>query len=313
MPSIAPGPALVASRLGATLYLPATRADLHAVVSGRKFPGLRSLVVCLEDAVAPRDIDDAFANLKQLLARLAMLPRTEDAPLLFVRPRDAALLARIVQLPGADAIDGYVIPKATADSWPHFLAALGHSSGWLMPTIETREAFDPEAMRALRALLLRDQVRVLAIRIGGNDLLQTLGTRRPPHRTAYDGPLGHVIASLVCSFMPWGFAMSAPVFERFDDPALLAEEVARDLEHGLATKTAIHPAQVETIHAAYRVPRADHDAALAICAHAAPAVFAVGGAMCEPATHQRWAEAVLARATTFGTERSWPEHVPIAV
>ena len=38
--------------LGATLYMPATRADILDVVFGEKIQGLRSLVVCLEDAVA---------------------------------------------------------------------------------------------------------------------------------------------------------------------------------------------------------------------------------------------------------------------
>jgi citrate lyase beta subunit len=37
--------------LGASLYMPATRPDLLAVVRGEKLPHLRSLVICLEDAV----------------------------------------------------------------------------------------------------------------------------------------------------------------------------------------------------------------------------------------------------------------------
>ena len=35
--------------LGATLYMPATRKDIAEVVLEGKIPGLRSLVVCLED------------------------------------------------------------------------------------------------------------------------------------------------------------------------------------------------------------------------------------------------------------------------
>ncbi|EPI5027959.1 HpcH/HpaI aldolase/citrate lyase family protein, partial [Klebsiella pneumoniae] len=42
--------------LGATLYMPATRKDIAEVVLEGKIPGLRSLVVCLEDAVSEHDI-----------------------------------------------------------------------------------------------------------------------------------------------------------------------------------------------------------------------------------------------------------------
>ena len=43
--------------LGATLYMPATRDDILDVVFGMKIPELRSLVVCLEDAVAAIDVE----------------------------------------------------------------------------------------------------------------------------------------------------------------------------------------------------------------------------------------------------------------
>lgn len=47
--------------LGATLYMPATRPDLLAVMGGIKLPGLRSLVICLEDAIAESDTAVALA------------------------------------------------------------------------------------------------------------------------------------------------------------------------------------------------------------------------------------------------------------
>ena len=53
--------------LGATLYMPATRDDILDVVFGMKIPELRSLVVCLEDAVAAIDVESALANLQALL------------------------------------------------------------------------------------------------------------------------------------------------------------------------------------------------------------------------------------------------------
>ncbi len=287
-----------ALELGATLYLPATRPDLSATLWGGRVPGLRSAVLCLEDAIAPADVP---LGLARLAALLRTIPPAGTRPALFVRPRDPAMFQRILRLPGADRLAGFVLPKIDADTLPLYLDIADLTPGQrLMPTLESRETFDPVATRRLRRRLEREHARILAIRIGGNDLLQAIGARRARSRTAYEGPLGPLIARLVGEFAPWGFALSAPVMERFDDPLLLREEVLRDIEHGLLTKTAIHPLQVPVIQHALAVPRDDLDEARRILAGNAPAVFAARGAMCEPATHGRWATLTERRAVLFG-------------
>jgi citrate lyase beta subunit len=288
---------LHAAALGATLYMPATRPDLGAAIIDGRIPGLRSVVICLEDAVAARELPLALTRLAAFLQRP---PASPDRPAIFVRPRDPGLAATIARLPGAHELDGYVLPKATAETLPAWLASLPGEAR-LMPTVESPEAFEDWEMHRLRTLCVRLGERVLAIRIGGADLLQLLGARRSRTRTAYDGPLGPVIARLAGLFAPAGFSLSAPVFEAFDAPALLREEVERDLEHGLVTKTAIHPAQVSVIQSAYRVSADDHEEALQILA-AGPAVFGRAGRMCETATHTRWAERTTERAARFGVE-----------
>ena len=287
--------------LGATLYLPATRADLAEVALGRRYPALRSAVVCLEDSVRGDTLPGALANVAELVAVLA--ETAGPRPKLFVRPRDPSMLSRLLLLPGIEAVDGFVIPKATAETLPLYLRELDGDQHLLMPTLETREVFDALEMRRLRDQLLGIQARVLAVRIGGNDLLQTLGARRSTVRTIYEGPLGGTIVGLVAAFAPYGFALSAPVFEHFSRRELLAEEVERDIEHGLLTKTAIHPAQIDAIQAAYAVPPDMLAEARAVLAADSPAVFAAGGSMCEPATHRRWAETIVARAEHFGLRR----------
>ena len=57
--------------LGATLYMPATREDIADAVLHGKIPGLRSLVICLEDAVSEADIPVALKNLEHLLHELS--------------------------------------------------------------------------------------------------------------------------------------------------------------------------------------------------------------------------------------------------
>lgn len=287
--------------LGATLYLPCTRDDLVEALLGRqRIPDLRSAVLCLEDAVLDRDVPAALTRLVLFLRALAGRPADAGEPLLFVRPRNAAMLEHILCMPGVERLTGFVIPKAHAESLPAWLALPLHEQHRLMPTLETREACDPHEMRRLRDQLLAVHDRILALRIGGNDLLQAMGLRRAPGRTAYQGPLGPIIAGLVAGFAPWGFAMSAPVLEYFTDTDLLREEVARDIEHGLLTKTAIHPDQVAVIQSALAVPAAQLEEAQSILAADAPAVFARDGVMCEPATHRLWAERLLDRAALFG-------------
>lgn len=295
-----------ALELGATLYVPATRSDLFDIVTGRRHPALRSVVLCLEDAIRPADVPLALTNLASLLPRLA----EGDAPLaVFIRPRDERMLAHILGFAGMEAIQGFVIPKATADSLPYYLRVLTSDAHLLMPTLETREAFDHGELARIREQLLAIRERILCIRIGGNDLLHTIGARRSSARSAYEGPLAPVIAGLVTAFAPYGFSLSAPVFEHFDSPELLQEEVEQDIEHGLLTKTAIHPAQIELIQGAYRVRVTELAEAREILS-GDRGVFALNGSMCEPATHGRWAESIVKRAAIYGVR---PEAVAEAV
>ncbi|HEY0114620.1 MAG TPA: HpcH/HpaI aldolase/citrate lyase family protein, partial [Allosphingosinicella sp.] len=195
-------------------------------------------------------------------------------------------------------------------SLPHYLRSLASDEHLLMPTLETREVFDQSELRRLRDQLLSIEHRILAIRIGGNDLLHNLGTRRSLVRTAYQGPLGGTIAVLVSAFAPFGFSLSAPVFEHFDKPDLLREEVEHDIEHGLLTKTAIHPSQIDIIQNGYRVGPDELAEARAILAGDKGGVFSLNGSMCEPATHGRWARAIVKRAGIYGVK---PDAIAAAI
>ncbi|MFL0419228.1 HpcH/HpaI aldolase/citrate lyase family protein [Sphingomonas sp. 179-I 2A4 NHS] len=285
--------------LGATLYVPVLRPNLIDIVRG-KHHALRSIVICLEDSLREDQVVDGIDAFVKNLAIIADLP---ERLTVYVRPRDISMMHSMLGLSNIHAINGFVMPKVDTGNIAHWLAPMTTNEHCFMPTIEGPEAFDRRALEQLCRQLEPFSDRVTAIRTGGNDILNVLGVRRSKYRTAYDGPLGNVIRDLVSTFIPAGFAVSAPVLEHYSSLDLLREEVEQDIEHGLLTKTAIHPSQVEVIHGCFQPSAAELCEARSILDVNARAVFASGGSMCEPATHRRWAGTVIERAHHFGVRQ----------
>ncbi|THC44135.1 HpcH/HpaI aldolase/citrate lyase family protein [Massilia sp. Mn16-1_5] len=284
--------------MGASLYVPANHKDLLQIANGEKLPQARSLIFCTEDSVADRDLSWALFNLSVVLQNMRGGVQAER----FVRVRNAEVLTRVLAMPGADKLTGFVIPKATRQNFESYYRLVRDTDHMLMPTLETSEVFSEQKMEAFRDLLQSPGVRsrILALRIGGNDLLALLGLRRPRGMTIYRTPLGPVIARLVTIFRPHGFMLTAPVFEHLDLPELLAQEVSEDIAYGMVGKTAIHPSQIGPIEEHYKVKPQDLAAARAILDENSPAVFKMHDSMCEVATHRAWAERMVAQSHLFG-------------
>ncbi|MFC7419799.1 HpcH/HpaI aldolase/citrate lyase family protein [Iodobacter arcticus] len=288
----------MAKVLGASLYVPATHKDLQQIADGELLGELRSVIFCTEDAVAESELSYALFSLSLVLQQMVERPTTER----FVRVRNPEVMKRVLAMPGVEKLTGFVLPKITHHNFDSYFRQVRKTHFMLMPTLETVEVFDDAEMKQLRLCLERPGVRdhILALRIGGNDLLALLGIRRPRHVSIYRTPLGAVISKLVTIFRPYGFVLTAPVFEHLDNPTLLAQEVEEDLAHGMVGKTAIHPSQVALIEQHYRVQHRDVDVALKIIDEASPAVFRMHDSMCEVATHRAWAHGVLEQARVFG-------------
>ncbi|HEX8615243.1 MAG TPA: HpcH/HpaI aldolase/citrate lyase family protein [Telluria sp.] len=294
--------------MGASLYVPANHKYLMDVANGERMGHVRSLIFCTEDAVADADLSWALFNLSVVLANM----KTEGAAERFVRVRNPEVMARVLAMPGADKLTGFVIPKATRANFDAYFKQIRNTDHMLMPTLETAEVFNDWEMRQFRKMLEAPGVRhrILALRIGGNDLLALLGLRRPRTMTLYRTPLGPVIARLVTIFRPYGFVLTAPVFEHLDLPELLDQEVAEDMAHGMVGKTAIHPSQIAPIEQHYRVKPNDLAAARAILDVDAPAVFKMHNSMCEVATHRAWAERTIEQSKVFGAHHDLPPMSP---
>ncbi len=291
-------------RLGATLYMPATRTDITDTILTDKIAGLRSIIICLEDAVSEADVPAALDNLTRILNTLSAERndgKGAEWPLIFIRPRHSRMGAYLIENVDLSSIDGWVLPKFTLASLPEWWQIMKDTSLCMMPTLETEDVFDVVQMRELALALLAHpcHARIIALRIGGNDLMNVISLRRPRNLTLYDGPMGYVVKMLVSVFAARDFALTSPVCEHIDDHQVMECELALDIAHGMVGKTAIHPNQIAKIERALMVTPADHADALRIL-NSSQAVFKSQGAMCEPATHRRWAARVLEQAQIYG-------------
>lgn len=285
--------------LGATLYMPVIHPKVPDIVSGLSPSPASSIVLCLEDALHEADVEQGIRTLTELLKSR---PGDKGSrPQVFIRPRSYDMACRLRAIDGITQMDGFVLPKARTETAPDWISLLSGTTLKLMPTIETPEFFDPARLIQFRDLLLSaGPDRIAAVRIGGNDLLGAMALRRVRGMTAYEGPLGWFLSMAASILIPAGIPVSAPVFDIIEDLDTLRREVARDVEMGFVSKTAIHPAQVPIIEGALGVSETDLRAARAILERNAGAVFQIGGVMCEPATHAAWARRTLARAEHFG-------------
>lgn len=288
--------------MGASLYLPANHKHLMAVADGERLGHARSLIFCTEDAVADSDLSWALFNLSVVLANM----KEETGAERFVRVRNPEVLARVLAMPGVDKLTGFVLPKCTRHNFDAYFKQVRSTDHMLMPTLETADVFNDDEMRKFREVLEQPGVRsrILALRIGGNDLLALLGLRRPRGMTIYRTPLGPVISRLVTTFRPYGFVLTAPVFEHLDLPELLDQEVLEDMAYGMVGKTAIHPNQIALIEQHYRVKAKDLEAARAILDERSPAVFQMHNSMCEVATHRAWAQRMVEQSRVFGAHQN---------
>ncbi|GGK53802.1 HpcH/HpaI aldolase/citrate lyase family protein [Nocardia camponoti] len=222
---------LLATALGATLYVPATRADLAETIRRRALSGVCSMVIDLEDAVADHLVDAAKTHAVDTLNELAT--GVSANPMLFIRVRDPRSVVELSKRlgPGSAVLTGFVFPKFDATTGPAYLAALDEAVAILdrpiygMPVLESanlvhRQSRDDQ-LAAIADLLAAHRDRVLAVRIGATDMCSTFGIRRDRDLTIYDV---RVVADVIADIVNYlgradgtGFLITGPVWEYFAD------------------------------------------------------------------------------------------------
>lgn len=285
--------------LGATLYMPILHPKVASVLHGHVPAPASSIVLCLEDALAERDVADGLNRLDRLIRDLP-----DRIPVrAFLRPRDMNMARALCVRAAGTVIEGIVAPKVTPDTLPDWFDMTREASLSIMPTLESASFFDPGRICAIRDILddhPNDAARMAAIRLGGNDLLSALALRRARGVTSWEGPLGWILSMASSILIAAGYPVAAPVYDVIDDLETLRREVDRDVAAGFISKTVIHPVQTPVVNDAFRVSADDIAQARAALDSEAAAVFQLGGVMCEPATHRAWAKRTMARKEIFG-------------
>jgi citrate lyase beta subunit len=293
------------SVLHPTLYSPAT-TEPHKILALanriRENTGVWRMVLCTEDAIREDELPSALHNVRALLADMS----SETPVAIFVRVRNPEVMAAVLDMPGAEKLTGFVVPKAAPESYSHYADQIvEHSSFRLMPILEAPQMIDRHFRESLRGVLTDQRYRsqIDCLRIGANDLMGRLGIRRDDKEfTVYDTPVGATIHDIINEFRGVaGFTITAPVFELYGDQygELFRKEARQHVMNGLFGQTVINLVHLLPLRDMYSVKPDDLASAQSIL-ESSSAVKGLNGRMDEHATHWKWAEMILERHRLFG-------------
>jgi citrate lyase beta subunit len=223
--------------LGGTLYMPATKKNIHQDILMKKHAGLTSLVICLEDAIGDNEVEKAEEMLIYELSSLQEglekgFIEIEDLPLIFIRIRGLEQLIRLINRLGdrLQVITGIVIPKFRKQNGEPILqevAKLQYTETplYVMPILESKEIIYKETrdkeLFEIKSLLDEYKDIVLNVRIGATDFSGLFGIRRNSDTTVYDiAVIRDCISDIINMFVRLDspYVVSGPVWEYFSSP-----------------------------------------------------------------------------------------------
>lgn len=225
---------ILAYALGATLYMPATRPNIHQDLLSKKHSGLTSMVICLEDAIGDEEVELAETRLVKELAHLSSdiekgLLLVDDLPLIFIRIRDYEQLLRLKTRlqKGLDLLTGIVIPKFAPETGKQILQEIRSYNEhgirlYALPILETKRVIEKETrldeLVAIKSVVDQFEDLILNIRIGATDFCGLYGIRRNLDTTVYDiAVIRDCISDIVNLFLRSNkpYVISGPVWEYF--------------------------------------------------------------------------------------------------
>lgn len=241
--------------LGAILYMPGTKEILGKIIN-KDISELKSMVMCLEDAIDLKDLKKGEENILHHLHELSEAIHSneitiDDLPLIFVRVRGVDQFKRFVEKLSqkhAEVLSGFVFPKFHSDNAETYLKELKRLNdkynsvlygmpileGDLIAFAETRI----EELKKIKEVIDPFQELILNIRIGGTDMSSLFGVRRGINTSVYDIlPVRDTISDILNFFARTSdnYIISAPVWEYFlayaddDLSKYLGEDIHRSL------------------------------------------------------------------------------------
>jgi len=281
--------------LGATLFVPSTHKNLSTIVSGKKYPELKSLLIDSEDGIKSSDLNQGLNSLKKLLKEYE-----QKELLVFVRPRNSEILKEILTFEGIEKVDGFILPKFSLLNAKEYFEILKPYDFSLMPSIEGRELFNHSKLNELRDIIITNREKIVLVRYGLEDMLKALSLRRECGESVFDfASASAILGNFIATFKSSGFAVSGGVYPCFKDRDGFIKDVKRDLREGLFSKTIIHPNQIEIVNELYKVTQKEFDEATEIY-NSKKSVFGQNGKMAEVATMTPHSLEILQRAKIYG-------------
>ncbi len=239
--------------LGATLYMPGTKY-VAGKIQNNALADLTSMVMCLEDAIDEKDLEQGEQNVLQHLATFSEGIKNDGTfldrlPLLFVRVRNLRQFRRLSERlteAHAQSLTGFVFPKfdsSNAGAYLEILRELNdrvHAGLYCMPILEgAKIAFAEtrvtELVRTKEIMEPYSDV-VLNVRVGGTDFSALFGVRRGINSSIYDIlPVQGCLSDIINIFgrVSDGYTLSAPVWEYF--LAYNDEDLGALLDDGIHT------------------------------------------------------------------------------
>ncbi len=283
--------------LGGTLYTPATNKDLLKIALGEKFPFLRSVVFCLEDAIIEEQTASAMENIQKFL-----LDYSPNDIKLFIRPRDIGNLKELLSLKNIEKIDGFSLAKISFKNMQGYFEVLNcvDEKYHIMPVLESKDIFQNTALRYIRDYLLNhEKHNILTLRIGGEDMFSYLGLKRNCGDSIHDFHISSkVFGEILSVFKPSGFNIAAPVYPCLENDDIFKQEVKRDIKEGFFGKTVIHPKQARMINELYKVSEDEYQEAKSVLS-SKEAILRSQNRMYEPVVHGKWADNIIKRYKTY--------------
>lgn len=280
------------------LFVPGDRPDrfARAVASGAD-----AVIFDLEDAVVP----ERRAGARMEIARFLAAPERRVPLWVRVNPVDSEDSLRDLAAVMDARPDGIMLPKARGGAdvlqASHWMEALEARAGLLAGSVGLIPLITESAAAVLNAAsFATPPPRVRGLTWGAEDLSADLGAfSNKSAEGDFDPAYVHARTTCLLAAAAAGVAAIDTVDTEIRDGAAIERRARDSRRQGFSGKMAIHPAQIEPIHAAFRPSEAEVDWAGRVLAafRAAPGAgaLAIDGRMLDK-PHIRQAERILAAA-----------------